>query len=252
MNAVAAIFWREFRAYFYSPLAYVFGAAFLLAAGVGFYNVAVIFGRADAQPSPNPLAEVYFPLLLFILILVIPSITMRVLSEDLRSRSIELLLTAPVREGEVVAGKFLGAYAFYVTMLAASGAFAAMATHYAEPALDLGPVAAGYLGFLGSGAMLIALGCFVSAFCKNQIVAFVFTAVAVLLLQLLPNLQRLAESSEGFVASLGALAAYLSPASHFGDFVRGVVDLRPLVLYASVTAWFLFATTLVLGLRKAR
>jgi len=252
MNAVAAIFWREFRAYFYSPLAYVFGAAFLLAAGVGFYNVAAIFGAPDAAPSPNPLAEVFFPILLFILILVIPSITMRVLSEDLRSRSIELLLTAPVREGEVVAGKFLGAYAFYATMLAASTVFAWLAAHYAEPALDLGPVAAGYLGFLGAGAMLIALGCFVSAFCKNQIVAFVFTAVAVLLLQLLPNLQRLAQGTEGFVATLGAVAAYVSPAAHFNEFTRGVVDLRPLVLYATVTVWFLFATTLVLAVRKAR
>lgn len=252
MNAVAAIFWREFRAYFYSPLAYVFGAAFLLAAGVGFYNVAAIFGGRDAAPSPNPLAEVFFPILLFILILVIPSITMRVLSEDLRSRSIELLLTAPVREGEVVAGKFLGAYAFFATMLAASGIFAGLAAHYAEPALDLGPVAAGYVAFLGAGAMLIALGCFVSAFCKNQIVAFVFTAVAVLLLQLLPSLQRLAQSPEGFVATLGAVAAYVSPAAHFGDFTRGVVDLRPLVLYATVTAWLLFATTLVLAVRKAR
>ena len=100
--------------------------------------------------------------------------------------------------------------------------------------------------------MLSALGCFVSAFCKNQIVAFVFTAVAVLLLQLLPNLQRLAQGTEGFVATLGAVAAYVSPAAHFNEFTRGVVDLRPLVLYATVTVWFLFATTLVLAVRKAR
>ena len=133
MNAAAAIFRREFLAYFFTPLAYVITAAFILAAGAGFYQVVLIFGQPNAVPRPNPLSEVFFPIILYILMLVIPSITMRLLSEDLRSRSIELLLTAPVREGEVVVGKFLGAFAFFGVMLGVTLVFVALAAHYATP-----------------------------------------------------------------------------------------------------------------------
>jgi ABC-2 type transport system permease protein len=252
VNAAAAIFRREFLAYFFTPLAYVIMAAFILAAGAGFYQVVLIFGQPNAVPRPNPLSEVFFPIILYILILVIPSITMRLLSEDLRSRSIELLLTAPVREGEVVVGKFLGAFAFFGVMLFATLVFVALAAHYATPGLDYGPIAASYLGFLGIGAMLISIGCFISAFCKNQIVAFVFTAVTILLLQLLPGLKQFAESNQGIMATVGSVAEYVAYTAHFVDFSRGIVDLRHLTLYVTVTAFFLFATTLVLALRKAR
>jgi ABC-2 type transport system permease protein len=252
MSKVLAIFRRELFAYFFSPLAYVFTMAFVLATGWAFFLVAATLSQAAVLPRANPLSSVYFGVVLYILTIIIPSITMRLLSEDLRTGSIELLLTAPVREGEVVLGKFFGALAFYILMLSPTAVFVAMAASYATPALDLGPVFAGYFGFVGIGALLISMGLFVSAFCKNQIVAFIFTAVAILLMQLLPGLKRMATGTEGFVATVGRVADYVAYPSHFTDLGRGIVDLRHVVLYLSVTALFLFATTVVLNLRKAR
>ncbi|MHC5020968.1 MAG: hypothetical protein ACYTGX_12830 [Planctomycetota bacterium] len=136
-------------------------------------------------------------------------------------------------------------------MLSPTAIFVAIAASYATPTLDLGPVVAGYFGFAAIGAVLIAMGLFVSAFCKNQIVAFIFTAVAILLMQLLPGLKKMATGTEGFLATLGRVADYVAYPAHFTDLGRGIVDLRHVVLYVSVTALFLFATTVVLNLRKA-
>lgn len=251
MTRVLAITRREFLAYFFSPLGYVLIAAFLLVAGLTFYGVCTWLSHPSAPPQATPFVG-YHSWLLMMLMFVIPGITMRLLAEELRTGSVELLLTAPVREGEVVLGKFLGALGFYGAMLVSTLGFVGFAARYSEPRLDLGPVAAGYVGLLGIGAMLIAIGLFVSAFCKNQIIAFVFTFMAVLTFFLLPMLGSNLAGAEGLGGAVRDVCLYLAFFEHFGDLGRGIVDLRHLTLYASSTALFLFATTLVLALRKAK
>jgi ABC-2 type transport system permease protein len=112
VSKVLTIFRRELFAYFFSPLAYVFTMAFVFATGWAFSLVASVLSQAQVLPKANPLSSIYFTVVLYILTLIIPSITMRLLSEDLRTGSIELLLTAPVREGEVVRASSWGRSSF--------------------------------------------------------------------------------------------------------------------------------------------
>ncbi len=181
MNAVWATFLRELRAYFFSPLAYVVLFFFLLVNGIVFGNLTAALSDPRAPAGP-PMTYFFGSTALMLLILGVV-LTMRLISEELRSGSIEVLMTAPITEGQVIAGKYLAALAFYAFLWLPTLLYAVILDHYSD--VDWGPVAAGYLGILLVGALFLAIGVFASATTSSQLVAAMVTAALLFLLFLL-------------------------------------------------------------------
>jgi len=246
VNAVLATFFRELRAYFFSPLAWVVLFFFLLINGF-IFAVIVSFLNDPRSPAGPPL-ELFFGGTLFfwlILLFIGPVLTMRLLSEELRSGSIEVLMTAPVTEAEVVVGKYLAALTFYLFLWLPTLAYAGLIAWQSE--VDWGPVAAGYLGILGIGALFLAVGLFASALSKSQLVAAIITFAMLILLFSFGLLETLLQGE-----TAKAVFGYLNLWNHMDEFARGVVDSRRLIYYLSATLFFLFLTTRALEARKWR
>lgn len=246
MRAVLAGLGRELRAYFYSPLAYAVLTFILLVNGYVFWLL-VSYLNNPAAGIGAPL-ELFFGQTIFfwlVLLFVAPVLTMRLISEERRSGTIEVLMTAPVSEGQVVLGKFLAALLFYAFLWSPSLIYVALIARHSP--VDWGPVAAGYVGILGIGALFLSVGVLGSAFSRNQIVAAVSTfAVLVLLFTfgLLSDLVNTPVLKEAF--------SYLNLWQHMGEFARGIVDTRRLVYYGSATFLFLFLAARTLEARKWR
>lgn len=246
MRALLAISWRELRAFFFSPLAYVLATLFLLINGFVFWLI-VSYLTDPRAPIGAPMGlffgqTVYFWL---VLLFLTPVLTMRSLAEERNSGTLETLLTAPVTEGQIILGKFLGVLAAYVFLWLPTLVYALIVASHSE--LDWGPVAAGYLGVLGIGCLFLSVGIFASALSRSQMVAaLVGFAVLVLLF------------SAGLVGNLlnaGVLRdalGYLDLWQHMGDFGKGIVDTRPLIYYLSATVLFLFLASRALETRKWR
>lgn len=243
MRAVWATYLRELRAYFVSPLAYVVLFFFLIVNGIVFGNLASILSDPQAPAGP-PMTYFFGSTTLMLLILGVV-LTMRLVSEELRSGSIEVLMTAPVTEGQVIAGKYLAALTFFAALWLPTLAYAALVDFYGE--VDWGPVAAGYLGILMIGALFLAVGVFASATTSSQLVAAMITAALLFLLFLL-----------GWFTDIFAgetakqVFSYLSLGDHIDEFSRGIVDTRRLVFYVSATLFFLFLASRALEDKKWR
>jgi ABC-2 type transport system permease protein len=172
-------------------------------------------------------------------------LTMRLVSEELRSGSIEVLMTAPVTEGQVIAGKYLAALTFFASLWVPTLVYAGIVEHYSE--IDWGPVAAGYLGILLVGALFLAVGTFASSMTSSQLVSAMVTAALLFLLFLL-----------GWFTDIFAgetarkVFSYLSLGEHLDEFSRGIVDTRRLVFYVSSTLFFLFLASRALEDKKWR
>jgi ABC-2 type transport system permease protein len=227
---------RELYAYFVSPIAYLVAAAFLLLSGL-FYIVGVARWQ-DATLEPM------FGSLSIVLIFTAPVLTMRLLSREQDQGTIELLLTAPVRDWEVVAGKFLASLIYYAGTLALTGLYIPALVLYGNP--DLGTIGSGYLGLGLLGAALLALGVFSSSLTGNQIVAAVIGVVASVGLWLLDLLGSI------LGGSAQQLISYLTPSGHYYNLIDGIVDTRDLVYYLSATFLFLFLASRVLETRRWR
>ena len=246
MRAVLATYLRELRAYFFSPLAWVVLFFFLLINGFIFAMI-VSFLNDPRAPGGPPL-ELFFGGTLFFwltLLFLGPVLTMRLLSEELRSGSIEVLMTAPVSEGEVVAGKYLAALTFYLFLWLPTLAYAGIIAYHSE--VDWGPVASGYLGILGIGALFLAVGLFASAMTRSQLVAAIVTFALLILLFSFGLLENLLSGE-----TAKTVFGYLNLWSHMDEFARGVVDSRRLIYYLSATLFFLFLTSRALEARKWR
>ena len=246
MRAVWATFTRELRAYFFSPLAYVVLFFFLVINGFLFAMI-ISFLNDPRSPGGPPLGAFFGGTIFFwlILLFVCPVLTMRLVSEELRSGSIEVLMTAPVTEGQVVAGKYLAALTFYTFLWFPTLAYGLIVAFYEK--VDWGPVASGYLGVLGIGALFLAVGLFASALSRSQLVAAIITfALLVFLFSfgLLENLVNNETAKQAF--------GYLNVWNHMDDFAKGIVDTRHLVYYLSATLFFLFLTARALEDRKWR
>lgn len=172
MRNVAAIFNRELLALFCSPVAYVVLAGFLLITGILASNAFQSGGTASLR--------VVFALSPYVLALIIPAITMRLISEEYRSGTIEALMTAPVTDGQMVLGKYLAALVFYALMLAATLVYLALMLVFGNP--DLGAALSAYVGLLLMGTMFVAVGIFGSSLTSNQIVAWMVAAVPLIVL----------------------------------------------------------------------
>jgi ABC-2 type transport system permease protein len=233
---------RELKAFWYSPIAYVVGAVFLLLQGWVFWLLVAVLNDPRVDPSWT-MAQFFFGgsfFYWFSVMIITPLLTMRAFSEEKRTGSIEFLLTAPVTDGQVVLSKFLGAWIAYMMLWGFTLAFFVVMRAWAP--FDWGPVATGYVGTFLMGAVLIAAGVLSSSLTRNQVIAAVISFVAVLLFFSISILDVFVRDPE-----TSRLIRYLSLIEHLRDFGKGIVDTRPLVFYFSITAICLFFTGRVIG-----
>ena len=245
MSAVWATFLRELRAYFFSPLAYVVLFFLLVANGVIF---AIIVGYLNdpLAPAGRPFDFVFNNFVFWAMPLFgAPVLTMRLLAEERRSGSIEVLMTAPVTEGQVVAGKYLAAFVFYLFLWLPTVLYAVMIDRFGD--VDWGTIASGYLGIALVGALFLAIGVLGSALSKNQIVAAIITFALNLLVFMIVFLTNLVNDPR-----LKDLFGHMSIAEHMDEFSKGIVDTRRLVFYLSATLFFLWFASRALEDKKWR
>jgi ABC-2 type transport system permease protein len=242
---VLAVAKREIRAYFTSPLAYVVIGMFLLISGYFFYSIFAYFNLVSFQAMSDPyfaqqlnLTEgVLRPLvhnMTVIMLLMLPILTMRLFSEEKRMGTIELLLTLPVRDVEVVVGKFAAAMGVLAVMLGATAVYPLLMAAFGDP--ETGPILTGYLGLLLLGGSFLSLGIFVSSLTENQIVSAVATFGTLLLLWVIGWAATFASPEVGSVLS------EISVIDHFENFAKGVLDTKDVVFYLVFSALFLFLT----------
>jgi ABC-2 type transport system permease protein len=238
-----AIIAREWRAYFFSPLAYVILAAFLLMNGV-IFGAIVAYLNDPSAPKGQALTLLFTNTYFWLFLLfVVPIIAMRLFPEERKSGTIEVLLTSPVSEGTVVLGKFIGALGFFLTLWLPTLAYILILR--AQTPIDIGPVVAGYLAITLIGSYFLSVGTFASVLTKNQIVAAILAFA-----MLIPIFS--AGLLEGMVTDpkLRNAVGYFNLWDHMEEFSRGVVDTRRIVYYVSATVFFLFLTTVTLSAKK--
>jgi ABC-2 type transport system permease protein len=233
---------REFRLYFTSPLAYVVAAViFLILGGLFFINIYI--GLQTGQISPDGRAVV--PALVTILLFVTPAITMRLVADEQRMGTIELLLTSPVRDFELIVGKWLGSMGFMLAVVALTLVYPLMLHRMTDPGIDLGVLFSTYLGLVFYLGALLAIGVLVSTFTNSPVAAFFITLGLILFLWIVGGFARGSGSSDWIRA--------LSFVDHFYDnLYRGVVDVGDLLYYASLSILALFLGSQVLTARRWR
>jgi len=247
------IFKKEMRLYFTSPIAWVILTIFLFIAGYFFYNIFAYYTLASMQSSMNPqmgrelnvtdsVLRPLFSNVSVVLLLLMPLVTMRLFAEERRSGTIELLLTYPVRDGAVLAGKYLAALGLYALMLAFTLVYPGIVLYFAR--LEWGPLATGYLGLLLMGATFIAVGILASSLTENQIVAAIGTFGALLMFWVV------GWSAEYVGGAWGRVLSHLSILDHFDTFARGILDTKDVIYYLNFTLVALFLTHRSLEARR--
>ena len=242
MRNVAAIALKELRSYFTSPIAYIIIGFFLLPFGGFFYLYLADFvknsmGEAQFGGAMNINQQVIRGVLQnasVIILFVMPMITMRTYSEEKRSGTMELLLTSPVTDVEIILGKFIGALGLYAALLACTLAYMAILFVFGNP--EWRPLVAAYLGLLLMGSAFISLGLLISSTTNNQIVAGVITFVVFLMLWIVGWF------SESAGPTMGKVLSWLSITQHFDDFSKGVIDTSHMLYYLSLITFGLFLT----------
>ncbi|MCK7594930.1 ABC transporter permease subunit [Pseudomarimonas salicorniae] len=243
MNPTLAIFRRELRAYFATPLAYVFIVIFLTLAGALTFYLGGLYerGQADLQPFFN-----FHP---WLYLFLIPAVSMRLWSEERKSGTIELLLTLPVTMWQAVLGKFLAAWAFIALALVLTFPVWITVNYLGDP--DNGVILASYLGSLLMAGAFLAIGACLSAASRNQVIAFILTVV-VCFLMLLAGFPLVLDAIGAIFPQLVVDAvAQLSFLTHFAAIAKGVVDLRDVVFFLLTIGFWLYACAVVIDLKKA-
>jgi ABC-2 type transport system permease protein len=246
MRNIIAIAHKELRSYFASPIGYVLVGLWALLFGWFYINLVAYFmsmsmqmgqfGAGGAQPM-NVNQQLIRPLLQNVTILilfVLPMVTMRTYSEEKRVGTIELLLTSPVSDFEIIMGKFLGALSLYAVMLAVTLLHVALLFIYGRP--EWKPIVTAYVGLLLMGGCFISVGLFISSLTKNQIVAVMATFSVFLFLWIINWIGSFAGPT------VDAITKYLSIIDHFDDFSKGVVDTSHFIYYVSFITFGLFLT----------
>ena len=236
---------KELKSYFASPIAYIVLAMFAVIFGYFFYSATAIFVNYSLQsmmqrgfsPPMNINDFIIRPLLMNVSVIVLflmPMITMRLFAEEKRMGTIELLLTAPMRDIEIILGKWLAAMLLYVCLLGISALNIVFLFFYGKP--DWRPLLIGYLGLLLMGAAFLGLGAFLSTLTRNQIIAASLTFGVFLMLWVL---DWVTSYSTGTV---GKIVSYFSITTHFESFAKGVLDLKDAIYYLSVIFLGIFLT----------
>jgi ABC-2 type transport system permease protein len=238
MIRIIAVTQRELSSFFFSPIAYVVLVGFLIVSGI-------FFGQFTLIPGSEASLERTFETMVLVLVFVLPMLTMRLLSEEYRSGMIETLMTLPIRDSEVVVGKFLGTFLFYLILLASTLVYVVILEIFGSP--DYGLVVSGYVGTALLGALYISVGMLTSACTRNQVVAVVISFIVLGVFTYLAEF--LASKTEGVMR---VLLQYLSIIKHHEDFRKGLMDSKDLVFFVSGTAFFLFVSTRVLESKRWR
>jgi ABC-2 type transport system permease protein len=236
MQTILTIFKKEFKAYFLSPIAYVFITVYLVVTNFLFFQGFFIINQADMRG--------YFGLLPWIFLFFVPAITMRGWAEEKKIKTLELLLTLPVRDLDLVLGKFLAALCFLGLAVVMSCTIPITICIIGKP--DVGVMFSSYVGSLLMGAAYLAIGLWVSSLTENQIVAFIVGVVVTFLLFIVgtPFVTMAAPSF------LVPVLAYAGLGNHFDSINRGVIDSRDIVYYLSIIGFFLFLNVRSLESRK--
>lgn len=229
MRGINTIFRREFGSYFNSPIAYIFIIAFLLLNSVLFMTTFFQSNMADLRS--------FFGLLPVTLILFVPAISMRLWAEDKRLGTFELLMTLPLGTKEVMLGKFLAAYCFYLVALAGTLPLPLMVMALGNP--DVGTMVSGYIGAALVGALFLAIGTFTSGLVRDQISAVILGVVACAMVYI-AGLDFVAMIGDGWIPGLGsAVQKFVGLSTHYNMMQRGVVALGDLAYFLGLTALFL-------------
>ncbi len=237
MRNTFAIAWKEGKLYFSTPAAYIVGAMFLVLTGIFFVDAVTLpFAEASVRTLVSRSS--------FLLIFLSPLLTMRLLAEEQKLGTLELLLTAPVRDWEVVMGKYIASFVMMIAMLALTSYYVILLYWFGSP--DSGPMFSAFLGLILYGAAALAVGLMASSLSGNQIVSAV-VGIAVLLT--LSFVDQIGDIVSGVAAQV---LDGLSMNAHFLDFTRGIVDTSHVVYYISITAVFLFLAVRSLETRRWR
>lgn len=234
LSNVFPIYRRELRSYFNSPVAYVVIVVFLAIIGWFFTSNLFLMNVASLR--------IVFELVPLIFLFFVPAITMRLLAEEKKSGTLELLTTKPVRDVEIVLGKFLAAWTLLAATLAPTLLYLISVMTIGK--IDMGPVFTGYLGLLLMGAVYIGIGLLASSLTENQIIAFILSFLIVFALFMMDKI--LIYVPEGFASTIEFLAIDY----HFSNIARGVIDSRNIIYFGSLLGFSLFLATVSLERRK--
>lgn len=243
MKNIWVIASREFRQYFISPLAYAIAASiYLILGGLFFLNIYV--GLQGGGISPD--GRMVIGPLVTILVFVTPALTMRLLADEQRMGTLELLLTAPVRDWELVVGKWLGSFGFLAVVLLVTWIYPIILHSMADPGIDQGILVSAYLGLLLLTSSMLAIGVLISALFENPLAAFFTTMAALLALWIVGNFG----SGSGLLSSV---TGYLGLLDHYYDnLYRGVLHLTDIVYFVSLSSLALFLAAQAVQARRWR
>jgi ABC-2 type transport system permease protein len=240
IGAALAIASREYRSLFRVPVGWIVIALYLFLTGVVFVTTVLTPGEPASM-------RYVFGISGWLLLPVMPAVSMRLLSEELRSGTIEPLMTSPVNDASIVGGKYLGACCFLATMLAPTLVYAGILFAISEPAPDPGPLLAGYLSLMLLGMLYLAVGTLASSLTSNQTLAFLGTFLFLLIALLLTG-----EMAARLPAGTGRILLRLGLSTRMEDFSRGVIDTSHVVFFLSTSAWFLVLSFVALESRRWR
>jgi len=226
MRNVYAIFKKEFKSYFNLPIAYIYITVFLVLSNWLFLRVFFIAGQTSMRN--------FFGLMPWMFLFLVPAITMRLWSEEKKLGTMEILMTLPVRDHEVVLAKFCASFCFLILTIALSFPLVITVAVLGDP--DEGPIIGSYLGVLLMGGAYLAIGLFISSLTENQIIAFIISIVVIFALMIIGEDMVLFTIPGFFVP----IFSYLSLGAHFESIGRGVIDSRDLIYYLSIIGFFLY------------
>lgn len=250
MRGLIAIYRKEMGHYFVSPIAYMVAGVFLVLTGFFFYQFVVIIsenamqatmqgmqmGRPPEIDVPGMVIRNFFGLLGTVILFVAPMLTMGNYSEEKKRGTMELLMTSPISELNIVLGKYFATLSLFALMLLPTALYQVVLFLASEPRPPWRLILTGYLGVLLLGGVLIALGGFLSSLTENQIVASMSTFGLFLLLWVIDI------SARGSSSAMGEVLQYLSVLRHYEDFNRGVIDTSGLAFFFSLIVLGLFLT----------
>ena len=236
---------REYRQFFSSPLAYAVALLIFIILGVLFIlQILQASTQSLYYQTPPPDVSIVIGPLATLLLWTTPALTMRLLSEEQKSGTLEIMLTAPVRDAELVVGKWLGSFMFVLSIIAVSLIFPVILNQIVSPGIDQGLMMSAYLGIILVAAAFLAIGTAVSSVFSNQVVSFIVTLALLIILWMVI-------SWPGYFVPSGAdIFKYLHLGSHFDHLTSGVIAVSDIVYFLSWTAFGLFVGTSFVEMRR--